>query len=286
MRLDPYLAVIFGATLGASGGVFAKILGLPSTSLSFFRLFVPVVILFFYLLWKKVKLFRGNFGIMLVASALNAVRIFLYFFAFLNTSLANGIIILFTWPIFGALFGAVFLKEKLRLRTCSLIGLAFVGIIVMYLNKDIRFGSSDFIGICAMLLSAMIFAFTAVIFKKNLEYYSRSESIFYQNLVGAVLFLPFMFINQPFPSFFQISIASLYAFLVGIVGFGLFFYALHKLDMSHYSLFAYWEVVAAIIFGIVLFGEVIAWNIVVGGSLIVVSGLLLRKKKVEVPDTS
>jgi drug/metabolite transporter (DMT)-like permease len=279
MKLNPYLAVIFAATIGGSSGVFIKLINLPSTSMTFFRVFVPVAILLIYFGWKKVKLFRGNYKIMLIASGLNAARMFLYMVAYRYTSIGNAVILLFTWPIFATIFGAIFLKEKVSKRTALLIGMAFLGIVVMYFNKEINFGSNDFIGMGAMLLSAIIFSITAVIFKKELQNYSEPETIFYQNLVGAIVFLPFIFINRPLPTVTQTSVASVYGLLVGVAAFLLFFYGLKKLKMSHYSLFTYWEIPAALIFSVIFFKEVITLNMIFGGVLIIIAGLLLRREK-------
>ncbi|NQU78887.1 EamA family transporter [Candidatus Woesearchaeota archaeon] len=283
MKLNPYLAIIFAATIGGSSGVFIKLLHLPSTSLTFFRVFIPVMILLAYLSWKKVKLFQGNYKIMLVASGLNAGRIFLFFVAYLYTSIGNAVILLFTWPIFATIFGAIYLKEKVSKRTSLLIALAFIGIILMYSNKELSFGSKDFIGMGAMLLSAIIFSLTMTIFKKELKNYKKTETIFYQNLIGAIIFLPFIFINKPLPTITQTSVGVIYAFLMGIVVYLLFFFALKKLKMSHYSLFTYWEVPAALIFSVIFFKEVITSNMIAGGALIILAGLLLIKKKPAVP---
>lgn len=279
MKLNPYLAIILAATIGGSSGVFIKLIDLPATTITFFRMAVPVIILLVYLKHKGRKLFRGNYKIMMVASVLNATRMFLFFIGYLYTSIGNAVIILFTWPIFGSLFSAIFLKEKVSWRTALLIGLAFAGIVIMYVNKDISFGNRDFTGMAAMLLSAILFSITAVIFKKELLYYSRTETIFYQNLVGAIAFLPFVFINAPVPAAWQIGTASVYGFLIGILAFVMFFYALKRLKMSHYALFTYWEVVAAFFFSVLFFGEHITWNMIVGGSLILATGILLRKSK-------
>lgn len=280
MKFNPYLAIIIAATIGGSSGVFIKLIDLPATTITFFRMAIPVIILLVYLQHKGRKLFRGNYKIMMAASVLNATRMFLFFVGYLYTSIGNAVIILFTWPIFGSLFSAIFLKEKVSARTALLIGLAFGGIVIMYFNKEISFDSKDFIGMAAMLLSAILFSITAVIFKKELTNYSRTETIFYQNLVGAIAFLPFLFINAPFPTAMQIGAASFYGFLIGIIAFVLFFYALKRLKMSHYALFTYWEVIAALFFGVLFFGEHISWNMVLGGSLILSTGVLLRKKKV------
>ena len=283
MKLNPYLAIIIAATIGGSSGVFIKLIDLPSTSITFFRMAIPVLALLAYFHWKKVKLFQGNYNIMLVASGLNATRMFLFFVGYLYTTIGNAVIILFTWPIWASLFGALFLKEKVSRRTAILIGLAFSGLVIMYLNKEISFGNRDFIGMVAMLFSAILFSITAIIFKRELVRYSKTETIFYQNLVGAIIFTPFLFLNTPAPTIPQVTVASLYGFLIGIVAFVLFFYALRRLKMSHYSLFTYWEVIAAVIFGAVFFNEAITPNMLIGGGLILASGILLRKQKTTVP---
>lgn len=279
MKLNPYLAIIIAATIGGSSGVFIKILDLPAGTITFFRMAVPVVVLLAYLHYREVKLFRGNYRIMMVASVLNASRMFLFFVGYLYTSIGNAVIILFTWPIFGSLFSAIFLREKISARTALLIGLAFAGIVIMYANKEISFGNEDFIGMAAMLFSAILFSITAVIFKKELVNYSKTETIFYQNLVGSVAFLPFIFISTPGPTPLQAGVAGFYGFLIGIVAFVLFFYALRRLKMSHYALFTYWEVVAALLFSLLIFQEEITLNMILGGGLILTTGILLKKKK-------
>lgn len=277
MKLNPYLAIILGATIGASSGVFIKLLDLPATTITFFRMFIPAAVLLVYLLYKKTRLFRGNYPLMMLASGLNAARMFLFFIAFLYTTIGNAVIILYTWPVFAVIFSAIFLKEKVSWRTAMLIALAFAGIVIMYSGKEISFGNQDFIGMAAMLVSAIIFSITAVIFKKELVNYGKTETIFYQNLLGAIVFLPFLFINRPLPTPIQATVASVYGFLIGIVAFILFFYALKKLKMSHYSLFTYWEVPAALVFSAIFFREAITLDMVLGGGLILTAGILLRK---------
>lgn len=279
MKLNPYLAIIFATTIGGSSGVFVKLLNLPPTSITFFRVFIPVIFLSAYFGLKKTKLFRGNYKIMLLASVLNAARMFLFMVGYLFTSIGNAVIILFTWPIFATIFGAIFLKEKVTKRTSLLVGTAFLGVILMYADKEISFGNKDFLGMAAMLFSAIIFSITAVIFKNELPNYTETEMIFYQNFVGAIIFLPFIFVNKPLPTIIQISVATVYAFVVGIGACLLFFFALKKMRMSHYSLSTYWEVPAALIFGVIFFKEVITLNIILGGFLIIASGLLLKKEK-------
>lgn len=57
MKLNPYLAIIIAATIGGSSGVFIKLLDLPATTITFFRMAVPVIVLLAYLKYKGITFF-------------------------------------------------------------------------------------------------------------------------------------------------------------------------------------------------------------------------------------
>src|SRR3989344_5785218 len=219
MALNPYLEVIIAAIIWGLSGIFVKYLNLPPTTVTFFRLAVPTFILLIFLTVKRIKLFHGNNKLILLASTLNAARIYLYTVGFTFASIGNAIIILYTWPIFTTIFSIVFLKEKVSKRTFLLLFIAIVGTALIYLHKEFSFSDNNFIGMTAMLLSAIIYALTVIIFKKESEKYSKYEIIFYQNVIGSLLFIPFIFINKPFPTFPQVSLGIVYGALIGLVGF-------------------------------------------------------------------
>ncbi|MBU1074732.1 DMT family transporter, partial [Patescibacteria group bacterium] len=256
---------------------------LEPETITFFRLAVPAFVLFFFIkFYKKKKILRGNFKLMLVASAFNASRMFLYFLAFSYTSVANGVIMLYTWPIFSSIFGVIFIKEKAKLKEWLLISLAFFGVIVMMSNQELAFSNSDLVGMLAMLASAALYAMTVIIFKKGLDEYSPTETIFYQSILGAVIFLPFIFFNNEGLTISKSLLAiGHYGLLVGILVFVLLFRALKKLKVIRFSLISYWEVVAGIIFGVILLGDRITLNMVFGGLMIISAGwgLAIYKQK-------
>lgn len=277
MKLNPYLEVILAAIIWGSTGFFVKTLNLPPTTMAFFRLAVPTLLLFIFFSFKKVKLFQRNNKMMLIASSLNAVRMFLYFVGFTFTTIGNAVILLYTKPIFVVLLSLFFLKEKIPKRNYLYLMLSFVGTALVLMSNEFSIQSKDFIGMIAMLLSAMIVAMATTIYKKESNNYSKFEIVFYQNLVGAFVFIPFIFINTPIPNIQQVSIASVYAILIGIIGFGLFFSAIKRIKLSTASILSYVEVVSGVLFGIIFFNEILTWNIVVGGTLIVTASILLKK---------
>jgi len=283
MSFSPYLAVILAATIGGLNGVVTKWADLGTLETTFIRLSVPTLILFVYLKWKKIKIIKGNYHLMTMASLLNAIRLVLYYLAFLYTSVANGVIILFSWPIFAAIWDIILLKQKRDKKSIALILIAFVGIIIMYINKDISFTNKDYVGMLAMLGSAIIYSFVAIIFKKESNYYTEAEQVFYQNFAGVIIILPIILITgvKSF-SLAPVAVTIIFqGFITGVGAFLLFFYGLKRLKMNHYSLFSYWEVPASILAAIILIHEKLTWNMVVGGLLIIATGLglLIYKNK-------
>jgi drug/metabolite transporter (DMT)-like permease len=278
MKANPYLQVLLAILIMGSSGAFIKFLNLPPTTLSFFRMAVPAGLLYLYFSVRKVNLFRYHSGWMLFGSMLNAIRIFLFVFGFTYTSISNAVLILNSWPVFANLFSMLFLGEKVPRRNLLLLLLPLSGIMLLFINQPLSVENEDFLGMSAMLFSAMIYASTIIIFKRESPKYSGYETTFFQNLAGAIIFLPFLWYHDFDFSVRQISLGIVYAFLVGIVAFGLYFSALRQIKASTISFLSYLEVVVATSFGILLFDEALSWNIIAGGSLIIVSTLLLKKQ--------
>jgi drug/metabolite transporter (DMT)-like permease len=247
--------------------------------MTFFRTAVPSIILLAYFLFKRKNILAGTHKMVLLASFLNGVRMVFYFLAYQLTSIGNAVIMFYTGPIFIALLGFFLLKEKMTYKKIFLTMLAFLGIVFMFSNKELSFSSNDFLGMLSALICTAIFSFTMILFKKEINKYSRLEAVFFQNIVPGILFLPFLFINQPLPNEFQISMASFYALLIGVVGFFLIFSAMKKIDVSTVGVITYLEVVSAIILAYLFFREPVTWNMLIGGSLIVISTISLQKGK-------
>lgn len=279
MFVNPYFEIILAALIWGSTGAIVKFLDLPPTTITFFRFAVPAMVMVIMLLLKDISCLKPSNKLMLLASALNAARMPFYFASFMLTTIANAIIILYTWPIFVTIFGAVFLKEKISRRNIWQLFLAFIGIVIIYSNKGLNFADKDFLGMSAMLLSAFIYSFTLIIYKKESKNHSKFEIIWYQNIIGAFVFFPFLFTNHPFPTSGQLVLLSGYACLIGVIGFSLFFSALKKIKASVAALFTYFEVISAILLGLILFKETISWHIVAGGLLIVGSTVLQKRER-------
>lgn len=271
------LAILLAATLAGSSGLFVKYLALPAPVLAFFRVAIPVLLAGTFMRVQGLPFRRPGLRPMLLASALNAGRMFCFFAAFRHTTVGNAIIVLYTWPVFATLFGAWLLRERITRRQAWLLGLAFLGLVTVAAGRELSFAHDDFIGMGAAVGHAMLFSLTVVIFKRESGRYRPVETIFYQNLLGVPVFLPFVLAHDGL-SWLQAGVATAYAGLIGLGVFGLFFYALQHLPASRVSFLSYVEIVSATALGVMVLGESLSWHLLLGGGLIVGATLLLQRQ--------
>ena len=271
------LAILLASSLAGTSGLFVKYLALPAPVLGFFRVGVPVLVAGALMLLQGLPLWRPGLRPMLLASVLNAGRMVCFFAAFRLTTVGNAIIVLYTWPVFATLFGAWLLGERISRRQAALLALAFGGLVTVAAGQELSFAQDDLVGMVAAVGHAILFSLTVVIFKRESNRFRPVETIFYQNLVGVPVFLPFVLSYEAL-SLGQAVVATSYSALIGLGVFTLFFYALQHLPAGRVSLLSYIEIVSATALGVVVLGEHLSWNLLVGGLMIVGATLLLQRQ--------
>jgi len=245
-----------GTLIGASSGLFIK--GIPFSSLAFsgFRMGVPFLILLPMMIKRGLVLGPlQNRRKLWLGSLFNGVRMLLYILAYKFTSLANGVVLLYLWPLFALLIEGAVRKKKLKLREIGLLLLALSGVAFLNLEKGFSLSADDVTGSLCMILSAFLFSVSALIFKDALADHSEGEVLYFQNALGALVFLPFMIREIPHYPLPATGTALLYGFLVGIVAFGCMFYAMKRMPMFQYGALTYLEVIFGVILGMLFLGE-------------------------------
>ncbi|AFY37899.1 protein of unknown function DUF6 transmembrane [[Leptolyngbya] sp. PCC 7376] len=277
--MNPVLQIAIATILLGSSGVFIKFADLSPLVMTFFRAGIPLAIVSGIFLYRREAIFKGVTPFLLFISFLDAIRSLCYVIGFSYADLSTAVIILYTWPLFTTLFSWIFLKEAIPKRNLLLLPCFLLGIIVIYADGEFSFSSKNFIGLTSILVSAILVACTVVVYKNKSKELSVYRLIFYQNLFAGLLTLPFLFFTRPYPNLFETGLGSSYGFLVGFVGFILFFSALNKLPASTTSILCYLEVLSTIIFGVIFFKEQLSPNTILGASLVLGASALLKTNK-------
>lgn len=277
MKNQAFFAVIFAAILVGTSGLFIKHMSINAFSQAWLRMGVPAIFTVIWMLVKGIPFFRGNWKKMTLTSVIATVRLLLFFVGFIYTSIGNAIILFYTFPIWAAILGSVFLKEKISQKQKGLLVLAFLGIVFIFSQKEFSLADRDFIGMMASLASAFFHAVTVILFKSEGDNFSKNEILFYQNIIGFLVLIPFFQYSEATPKDFILGIS--YGALVGIVGYGLFFYGLKKLMASTASAIMYMEVVSAVVLGYLFLEERLSPSMLIGGVIVVGSSFLLGQLK-------
>ncbi|MCC4212992.1 DMT family transporter [Leeuwenhoekiella parthenopeia] len=271
-----YAVILAACIAGLNGILIKKMPALSTGAIGWFRAGIPVLFLLPGLIRANDFKVKGNYKMLLLASGINALRMYFYLIAFIYTSIGNAVVLFYIYPLFITLIESLIYKAPIKKAQIYLMLLAFTGIVFTYLNKPFSFESKDFIGMLAALAAAVGYAFFVSLFKRQTVHCNRNQLLFYQNIAGAVVFLPFLFgIENPVPE--QLGIAVFYALLIGIVVFSLFFFGLKHLNATTAASLMYLEILSAIIYSYFLLGEKLTWNTYLGGSLILISSFFISR---------
>jgi len=270
-------AVILAALIAGFNGILIKAMPSLSTgAIGWFRAGVPVLFLLPGLLKARQLKVQGNTRMLLLASVINAVRTYFFLLAFVYTSVGNAIVLFYVYPLFITIIETTVYKAPISKKQVLFMLLAFGGIAFTYADKEFSFESRDFIGMLAAILAAVGYAFFVSIFKRQTQDCNRNQLLFYQNLAGAVLFIPFLF-GLKDVVLTHMGIGIFYGLLIGIVQFGLFFFGLKHLNATTAASLMYLEVLSAVILSFFILKEQLSWNTYIGGALILISSFFISR---------
>jgi len=213
----PFLVFLGACTLSFGGLIIKSFEGANLWQILFWRsVFFSIVVLFFLLLNYKKNFFNsiykiglpGFFGGIVLSCGYAG-----YVFAMYNTTVANANFIIQTQTIFLAIFGYIFLKEKISILTITSIVLAFSGIFLM-LGGSLN--SGQMIGNIAAFIMPISFAVLILTVRK----YPNVDMIPLQLIAGiGAIILGYLFSSQIIVSLHDILLGFIAGFFQVGLGF-------------------------------------------------------------------
>ena len=200
----------------------------------------------------------------------------LYFSALGLIPIGQAVTLQYTNPLFVALLSGFFLSERVHPQVWALAVISFLGIILI-VSPNLRTIEKD----ALLALGSGFFAGVAYLYVRKLRATEEALSIVFWFAAFSVLATALPAI----PSLADvISDPILILALVGIgVGAGAgqvgLTYAFHRANAAWVSAFSYLTVIVATAYGYLLFNEVLDTRDIIGGIMIICSGIVLSISK-------
>lgn len=261
--------LIFGLT-----ALFSKLISLTALEITLLRSIFAVFVILAIFLWqnKSIKLSQSkDYGIVILLGVLLAFHWVTYFHAMQVSSIAVGVIALYTFPIITVFLEPLFHGEKPHIKDIISALTVLVGVYLLVPEFSITNETTQ--GILWGILSALFFALRNIIQGHYFKGYTARHSLFYQTLVTFIVLLPFSFEAIPEVSTLQWGQLLILGVFFTAVPHTLFAFSLLNLKAKTVSLVACVQVVYATVFAALLLSEWPQISTVVGG-LIVVSAAM------------
>ena len=203
-----------------------------------------------------------------------------YFYAMQVSSVAVGVIALYTYPVITVFLEPLFHGEKPHIADIVSSLAVLFGIYMII--PDFSIDNSVALGVASGVFSAFMMSLRNIMQRRYFSSYSASQALLYQSAVVALVLFAFMDIELASIDDKQWCLLILLGIVFTALPHTLFAHGLLHLKAKTASLIACIQVVYAAIFAAVLLGEWLSLNVIIGG-LIVVSAAMYESLPKKVP---
>lgn len=230
--------------------------------------------------WKDLRYF--------LVSGLIGIFILQYFYTLGSrmTLAANAGIITLTIPVLVAVFASFMLKEKLNIIRIVSFFLAIGGVLMTSVSditgadfRQSEYLAGNFVFLFACVCCAFYNTYCKYLVEKK---YTELEILVYSSIIGSIASIPMLIWVEPFhfTEFVKSGKIAVYGILeMSLFVYGLasilFFYVLKRMDVTQAILGNYLLPFFIALMGVVLLNESITPLMIVGGSIIFVSTLMV-----------
>jgi len=276
--MSGYFKIILAAIIWGSLGTVVRFIHLPTLILVFYRVSFAAIAIFVYIAMRhktEVLAVGKRLYWIIAMGILLTINWTAFFFSIRLTSVANAVLITYTAPIFVAILAPLILKEKLEKITILSLGISLVGTALIVSASVTGLSKSALAGILWAVVSAITYAVLVIISKPLADKIDPVAIIFYEELVGAIILSPALFI-------YKFSISPLTLFILFVVGAfhtafaaALYLNGLRDVKAQQVGIFTYLDPASAVVFAAIFLGEIPRPVTILGGLFIIASGLIL-----------
>jgi len=278
--------IIASMVIWGSVGIFARYSNLSGLKLAFYRVLLgSLIFLFFYTLndsgWVK-KAFseiKPKVHLVFLLGAVLGLNWVFFFSAVLYTDIAKATLIYYLAPIIVVMFSAIFLKEEITTKRIILIFIALLGAFIIGTQGEISLKSKDFLGIIFAFLGALFYA-SVTILGRYLRDIESSYLTFFQLFFATLILFPLVGAFEGLKiSLYSLSVVGIIAIVHTSFALLIYMGGLKEVEANEAALLSYIDPLSAVVYALLIFGEVPTVRTIIGGGLILLASALDLKMR-------
>lgn len=264
-------------TLLSFTGLFAKLIPWTPITIIFWRGLIAGAALFLVLKWNKRTLTINSRSHLIRIIGLGVLMVLhwvTFYWAIQLSTVAVGMISLYSYPVISAVLEPLFTKENYHYSNFLAAFAVFIGVIIM--SPHLSLNDPLFLGSIVGIGSALLMSIRNILSRPLVKQYSGEIVMMYQ-MIGSLILLPFINTSYTWTTSTTINIV-----LLGTLGTAIA-HTLWARSLAHFSatttgvLSCLAPVIGAIL-SISLLGETVTSRLLIGGSIILSVTLLETKR--------
>jgi drug/metabolite transporter (DMT)-like permease len=257
--------LVFGGT-----ALFSKLIELPALDITPLRSIFAVLALWGFMLWRRqpLALERAvDYLLVMLLGLLVALHWVTYFHAMQVSTVAVGVISLYTYPVITVFLEPMFAGERPGLA--DVLSALFVLFGIYLMTPEFSWSNSTTQGVFWGVLSAFLFSLRNIIQGRYFSRYPAQQSMFYQVLIVILVLIPWL--TQPVAevSGYQWAQLALLGICFTALPHALFVHGLRFMKAKSASLIACLQVVYSTLLAFLLLAEWPGVMTLVGGVIVV-----------------
>ncbi|WP_335966907.1 DMT family transporter [Galbibacter sp. PAP.153] len=268
-HLKHILQLNLAVLLISTSGVLGRYIALPPAQIILFRAILAFLFLFLFCRFKGFSLKIANtkdWRMVLLCGVFFGVHWVTYFYALKLSSVAIGMLSIYTYPVITSFLEPLILKTRFKMSHMALGALVITG--VYFLVPEVNFKNQHFIAVLFGVTSAFFYSLRNILMKPKVQKYNGSVLMLHQLWVIAIILSPLLFVVD----FREITVhlpgIAFLALVTTTMGHTLLLMSFKYFSATTASIISSVQPIYGIIMGVLFLNEFPAWHTVIGGMLI------------------
>ena len=258
----------FAVLIISTSGTLGRYIDLSVPMIIFLRAFIGGFYLYIFCKWKKLsfKINVKDYKTIFFSGVLMGMHWITYFISLKLSSVAIGMLSVFTYPIITSFLEPIMLNSKFK-KSNLLLGL-MVLIGIYFLAPEISMKNDQFIAVGFGVFSALCYSIRNIYMKAKSSEYEASILMVYQLIIVSVLLSPVFYFYDVKGLGASLPAILILALLTTAIGHTFFVQSFRNFTISGASIISGVQPIYGIIIGMIALGEYPGVKTIIGGAII------------------